>query len=269
MNGDRPFYDDDDVFAIYMARRERPDNANDTLEKPVLLELMGDPAGKRLLDLGCGAAAIGRWALQAGCQRYAGIEISANMVAAARQTLAGTDGQVEHASVEEWTYPPAAFDLVISRLALHYVDALATVFARVYDTLAPGGRFIFSVEHPVLTASNRSRPQGRGQRQDWEEGPIWPGSYPTATPTATSHGRAGGRSVYCFRTSRPRLFRYIASPPRGGRVRHPLTVFELQNGRCRLTNLGRKRRRLPFCASFLPCARRRQTRVNAHRFSGG
>src|SRR5689334_18964931 len=44
------FYDDEAVFATYMAARQRGDNPNDTLEQPVTLELAGDLAGRRVLD---------------------------------------------------------------------------------------------------------------------------------------------------------------------------------------------------------------------------
>lgn len=50
-------------------------------------------------------------------------------------------------------------DLVVSRLALHYVDDLAPVFNRVHRALAPGGRLVFTVAHPVLTAA-RLQPSG-------------------------------------------------------------------------------------------------------------
>ena len=107
------FYDDDTVFATYMASRQRPDNPNDTLERPVLLDLIGALAGRRVLDLGCGDAAFGRDALALGCRAYVGVEGSRNMVAAARQTLAGTPGEVVHAAIETFDYPTAAFDLVV------------------------------------------------------------------------------------------------------------------------------------------------------------
>lgn len=68
------FYDEDSVFATYMARRHGPDNPNDTLEKPVLQELVGPLAGQRILDLGCDDAAFGREALAHGCQAYVGVE---------------------------------------------------------------------------------------------------------------------------------------------------------------------------------------------------
>ena len=88
------------------------------------------------------------------------------MAGAGRETLAGTDGQVVQASIEAWEYPPEAFDLVISRLALHYVEDVEATFRRVFRALVPGGRLVFSVEHPVLTSCDRAWPPG-SKRQDW------------------------------------------------------------------------------------------------------
>ena len=83
------FYDDNDVFNTYMQGRQRTETPNDTIEKPVMLELIGAVQGKRILDLGCGDAVFGREALTNGCESYVGIEGSQNMVAVAQQTLAG------------------------------------------------------------------------------------------------------------------------------------------------------------------------------------
>jgi SAM-dependent methyltransferase len=160
------FYDDDAVFATYMAARQRHDNPNDTLEQPVTLELAGELAGRRVLDLGCGDAAFGRVVLARGGSAYLGVEGSRNMAAVARETLAGTSGQVQHCTIEEWQAPAAAFDLAVARLSLHYLADLAPVFAHVYQALVAGGRFVFSVEHPVITSCNRGWPAGT-LRQDW------------------------------------------------------------------------------------------------------
>jgi SAM-dependent methyltransferase len=88
------------------------------------------------------------------------------MLGAARVTLAGTAGQIVQATIESWAYPPAAFDLVISRMALHYVEQVEVTFQQVFRTLAAGGRLVFSVEHPVLTSCDRALPPG-SKRQDW------------------------------------------------------------------------------------------------------
>jgi SAM-dependent methyltransferase len=56
----------------------------------------------------------------------------------------------------------AAFDLVVSSLALHYVADYPLIVRRVAACLVPGGRFAFSVEHPIFTAHGTS---------DWHTGP--------------------------------------------------------------------------------------------------
>ncbi len=88
------------------------------------------------------------------------------MVTAAQQTLADTSGEVVHSTLETWNYPTAAFDLAVSRLVMHYVDHIDTLFASVHRALVNGGQFLFSVEHPVITSSDKGWQQGTA-RQDW------------------------------------------------------------------------------------------------------
>jgi SAM-dependent methyltransferase len=88
------------------------------------------------------------------------------MVESAQQVLAGTPGKVVQATLESWDYPIETFDLVVSRLVLHYVKDIDAIFKQIHQTLAGEGRFIFSVEHPVITSCDRSW-QGDGPRQDW------------------------------------------------------------------------------------------------------
>lgn len=160
------FYDDAAVFETYRQRRAGDETPNDTLERPDLLELIGAVPGRRVLDLGCGDARIGVELLAAGARSYLGVEASARMADAGRAALAGTAGRVVRATIEAWVYPVEAFDLVLSRLALHYVEDVAAVFARIFGALAPGGRFVFSIEHPVITSSDRALAAG-GRRQHW------------------------------------------------------------------------------------------------------
>jgi SAM-dependent methyltransferase len=160
------FYDDDAAFATYLAARRRAGNPNDTLEKPLIDALAGEVAGKRVLDLGCGDAAYGREVLARGAREYVGVEGSRNMVALARATLDGGAGRVIHSPIEQWDYPSDSFDLAVARLVLHYIADVAPVFALVHRALSAGGRFVFSVEHPVITSCDRARPAG-SIRQDW------------------------------------------------------------------------------------------------------
>jgi len=50
------------------------------------------------------------------------------------------------------SFAPARFDLVVSVLALHYVDDYRRLVARIAEWLIPGGVVVYSTEHPIFTA---------------------------------------------------------------------------------------------------------------------
>jgi SAM-dependent methyltransferase len=160
------FYDNPQVFEIYQQHRQSPENPNDTLEKPIIVELLGNVRGAHILDLGCGDAAVGRELLAGGAASYLGLDGSRRMIECAIRSLAGTGGRVVEADISSWAYPRDNFDIVLSRLALHYIEDLAQVFQSVFHALRPQGRFIFSVEHPVITSCDAVW-QGIGARQEW------------------------------------------------------------------------------------------------------
>ncbi len=161
------FYDNPDIFDVYMNHRlNRPETPNDTMEGPVIHDLMGDVRGKSILDLGCGDGMFGQMLLAMGCKSYFGVDGSANMIAKAKINLATSAAQIEHATLEDWSYPVSEFDMVFARLVLHYIDDVEALFNRISDSMTTGGTLIFSVEHPVITSSEK-RWQGKGQRQDW------------------------------------------------------------------------------------------------------
>jgi SAM-dependent methyltransferase len=62
-----------------------------------------------------------------------------------------------------------AYDLVHSSLAFHYPKDLAATFAAIYKALKPGGRFVFSVQHPTCSAPRTSN---WGLRKN-DETPFW------------------------------------------------------------------------------------------------
>lgn len=164
-NDTNPFHDEQ-LSDTYQARRHRRQSPNESIEKPIFLQLLGNVENKRILDLGCGDGKFGQELFDLGCQSYLGLESSEPMVQSARKNLSATSGQVIHTKIEDWDYPSERFHIVISRLALHYVADLQETFANVHRTLKQNGRFIFSIVHPVITSSDKSRAKG-GMRQDW------------------------------------------------------------------------------------------------------
>jgi cyclopropane fatty-acyl-phospholipid synthase-like methyltransferase len=235
MSSDGPaFYDDDAIFQTYMAEASRVDNPKDTLEKPIILELASSLTEKRILDLGCGDAAFGRHALSHGCQSYLGIDGSQNMIEAAEQDLAGTTAKVIQSTLESWDYPAEAFDLVVSRLVLHYLKDVDAIFEKVCHTLIAGGRFVFSVEHPVVTSCDRAW-QGNGPRQDW----IVDNYFNTGRRVTTW---LGGQVVKYHRT----VENYFVGLQRAGFVVESLREAEPQSERFEQDDTFQRRQRIPL-----------------------
>ena len=160
------FYEDSELFERYRQHRAWSLSPNAAMEGPAVLEELGPVSGLRVLDLGCGDAEIGRDLLGAGAARYRGIDGSERMVRAARSVLAGTAGEAALGDIEDLAEPAESFDLVLSRMALHYVADLGRVFRACRECLAPGGRLVFTVVHPVIS-SHDARASSTEARQNW------------------------------------------------------------------------------------------------------
>jgi len=160
------FYDDPDTYETYAARRDDANSPNEVLDRPVIEALVGDVSGLEILDLGCGQAQFGSWALAKGCASYTGLAGSKRMISAANSALEGTSGTAHLGDILDWDYPQSKFDLVVSRLVFHYIEDLQRPLAAVRNTLRVSGRLVFSVEHPVITSSDESSRSG-GKRSNW------------------------------------------------------------------------------------------------------
>ncbi|WP_225768578.1 bifunctional 2-polyprenyl-6-hydroxyphenol methylase/3-demethylubiquinol 3-O-methyltransferase UbiG [Inquilinus sp. Marseille-Q2685] len=146
-------YDDPTFFAGYAALRDAESGLNAVLEQPALARLLpASLAGLRILDLGCGFGDFARKARAQGAASVLGVDVSAKMLAEARRRTDDPAIRYEQAAIETLAVEPGAFDLAISSLALHYVADYAGAVRKIAAALAPGGRFAFSVEHPICTA---------------------------------------------------------------------------------------------------------------------
>ena len=113
------------------------------LERRLILELAGDVAGRRVLDVGCGD---GEFAIELGKRgaKVVGIDASADMIAAAkaRTKLHNADITFEVAEAEHLPFSAEQFDLVTAITILCFVDDAAPVFQEIARVLRPGGRLI-------------------------------------------------------------------------------------------------------------------------------
>ncbi len=104
------------------------------LGKPVV-ELATPRTGERVLDLGCGDGVLTEEIVSLGCS-VTGVDASPEQIAAARAR--GLNAEVMDG--QELPFD-AAFDLVLSNAALHWMKDQDAVIDGVWRALKPGGRF--------------------------------------------------------------------------------------------------------------------------------
>src|SRR6516225_8791940 len=138
---------DYDGFAEAYSAVNETGLANAYYERPAILALAGDVAGRRILDAGCGSGPLFA-ALRDRGAMVTGFDKSARMVELARRRLGdGADLQVAELG-GPLPFPDGEFDDVIASLVLHYLEDWGPALAELRRVLRPGGRLLVSVEHP-------------------------------------------------------------------------------------------------------------------------
>ncbi len=115
------------------------------------LRLLGDLRGKRVLELGCGAAQCSIAFAKQGATAI-GVDSSSEQLAFARRLCEREEVRVElrQGDLAELAYLRAdSMDLVFSAYAFGFVDDLNRVFRQVHRVLRVGAPLVFSLPHPA------------------------------------------------------------------------------------------------------------------------
>ncbi|MFF3562403.1 class I SAM-dependent methyltransferase [Streptomyces sp. NPDC002574] len=140
---------DYDSFAASYAAQSETSLVNAGIERPAMLSLAGDVAGRRILDAGCGAGPLSA-ALRDRGARVTGLDSSAGMLELARRRL-GADAELHVADLgDPLPFADGAFDDVVASLVLHYLEDWGPTLTEMRRVLRPGGRLIASVQHPFV-----------------------------------------------------------------------------------------------------------------------
>jgi SAM-dependent methyltransferase len=113
--------------------------------------LLGAVAGRAVLEVGCGAAQCARWLALQGARPVA-FDLSAAQLGHARRLDEATGVHVPlvQADAEHLPFADGAFDLACSAYgAVPFVTDSARVMREVARVLRRGGRWVFSVTHPI------------------------------------------------------------------------------------------------------------------------
>ena len=163
-------YDQEEFFAEYAKMARSREGLSASGEWHQLRPMFPSIQGKKVLDLGCGYGWHCRFAAEQGAEQILGIDLSQKMIEEAKKRTRDPRITYRICGMEEYEYPENTWDLVVSNLALHYVEGIEEIFQKVYRTLKEEGVFLFNIEHPVFTA---------GVGQEWiygEDGKpqFWP-----------------------------------------------------------------------------------------------
>jgi SAM-dependent methyltransferase len=115
------------------------------------VHLLGDVAGRRVLEVGCGSAPCSRWLATQGASAV-GLDLSSGMLrhAVADGAGAGVDVPLVQASADQLPFADRSFDLACSAFGgVPFVADSGAVIDEVARVLRPGGRWVFSVTHPM------------------------------------------------------------------------------------------------------------------------
>lgn len=124
------------------------------VESFTLMDLVGDPRGKSVLDVACGEGFYTRMIRQRRAERVVGVDLSRGMIDLARRQ------EIQHQLGIEYVVGDAreldgtdTFDLVMAAYLLNYArnrDELQSMCDGIARSLKPGGRFITVNCNPSL-----------------------------------------------------------------------------------------------------------------------
>ena len=103
---------------------------------------------RRVLDIGTGEGQLARHLIEAGVPVAIGIDPSDAQVRVARQRASGP--QYLRASADTLPFAAASFDAVVACLVFEHITAVDAAISEVARVLAPGGTFLFLLNHPLL-----------------------------------------------------------------------------------------------------------------------
>ncbi|MFI0462782.1 class I SAM-dependent methyltransferase [Saccharopolyspora sp. 5N102] len=137
-----------EVFADEFAEHAEDGFYNAHYDRPACLSLLGEVAGRRVLDAACGPGLYAGELAARGAQ-VVGCDISERMVGLAGARVPAGEFRVHDlAEPLDWL-PDSSVDLVLFALAVEYLDDRVAALREFRRVLRPGGALVMSRMHPT------------------------------------------------------------------------------------------------------------------------
>src|ERR1700737_1575176 len=132
-------YDNTEFFEGYSQLGRSVEGLAGAVEWPALRAMVPDLHGLKVVDLGCGFGWFCRWAREQGATQVLGLDVSEKMLGRAKAATSDAGITYAKTDMELLDLPEASIELVYSSLALHYIEDLAKLMAKVHHALVPRG----------------------------------------------------------------------------------------------------------------------------------
>jgi SAM-dependent methyltransferase len=166
--------------------------------------LLGEVSGRRVLEVGCGAAQCARWLREQGADVVA-IDLSEAQLrhAAVLDRRRGTYVATAQADVAALPLAAEVVDLVCSAYGgLPFVADAAAALREIARVLRPGGRLVFSVTHPIRWCfPDDPGPEGLTARQSYFDRRPYVEEDDAGRATYVEHHRTLGDWVTALRAA--------------------------------------------------------------------
>jgi len=138
-----------DAFADSFAGHAEFSAYNAHYDRPAVLDLLGDVAGARILDVGCGSGLYAAELVRRGAD-VIGFDSSARLVKHALERV----GSLADLRVHDLRDPlnwidDESVDQAIMALVIHHLEDPVPALREVHRALKPGGRLVVSTAHPI------------------------------------------------------------------------------------------------------------------------
>ena len=125
-------YDNDSFFENFKNLRNNKINFNDCIETPILLAMIPEVDGKRVLDIGCGMGQHAKQYSDMGAESVLGIDISEKMLEYAKEHFHAKNITYRQMALEDICQIDEQFDLITSSLAFDYAEDLDKLMKNIY-----------------------------------------------------------------------------------------------------------------------------------------
>lgn len=103
---------------------------------------------RRVIDIGCGEGQLARVAKDSGASFVVGVDPTRAQIAEAKRRGGGVD--CARAAAAALPFAAASFDAAVACLVFEHIVDVDAALREVGRVLAPGGRFLFFLNHPLI-----------------------------------------------------------------------------------------------------------------------